>query len=233
MTTVIRWVLCLVVFSLAAPVAARAQDTDGAVLSQAEIEHRLSFIGERLERGRAHARAWQFGWTAVFAGNIAANAIGLADQDGDEQVARGVSIAKSSLGLFRNLLEPLPQRAGAEPLRDAAANDGDPLTRLARGEALLAASAQRARRPFRLAPHLGILGVNLLGGLIIVAAGDDSDAALSVASGVVGGELRLWSQPSRAAGDLQAYEHRFGGRATDARWRILPAWRGLMIELKF
>lgn len=105
--------------------------------------------------------------------------------------------------------------------------------RLRRGEALLTASARRSRKPYQLSQHLGILGVNALGGAVIWAFGDSDEALFSTVSGIIGGELRLWSQPWHGAGDLEAYRSRFGSSATGLQWRILPTWRGAVLEVRF
>jgi hypothetical protein len=206
-----------------------------APLSGAEVQERLDFISERLDRNRAHAAAWQYGWTTVFLGNIGANAIALRDSpESEERVDRGVSIAKAGLGLFRTLTNPHPGRFGAAPLAPDALPPGiDARERLARAEALLAATARRAGQRYQKARHLGILGVNLLGGAIIWAFGDPDDALRSTVTGILGGELRLWSQPWQPARAYSEYGDRFPRAPTEATWRILPTPRGARLQIQY
>jgi hypothetical protein len=204
-------------------------------LSGAAVQKRLDFITERLDRHRAHAAAWQYGWTTVFLGNIGANAIALRDNpESEEQVDRGVSIAKAGLGLYRTLARPHPGRFGAAPLAPNAAPPGTgPRERLARAEVLLAATARRAGQRYQKARHLGILGVNVLGGAIIWAFGNPRDALRSTVTGILGGELRLWSQPWQPAADYAEYGNRFSRPPAQATWRVLPTPRGARLQIRY
>lgn len=216
---------------------ALAQEVDGEALSDLsspELDARLETLTERAERRQTHAAAWQYGWTGIFVGNIGYNAFQMADEEGDDRVDHGVSIAKSALGLTRMLTNPHPLRKGAAPIRPKPEESREEkVARLRRGEALLAASAKRSREPYQLRQHLGILGVNLAGGAVILAFGDDDDAAFSTISGIIGGELRLWSQPLQGSSDLDVYESEYGEAASDVQWRILPTWRGAVLEVRY
>lgn len=216
---------------------ALAQEVEGGALpdlSSRELDARLETLTDRLERRKTHAAAWQYGWTGIFVASIGYNAFQVADEEGDDRVDHGVSIAKSALGLTRMLTNPHPLRRGATPIRPIPDESRqEKAARLRRGEALLAASAKRSREPYQLSQHLGILGINLTGGAIILAFGDDDDAAFSTISGIIGGELRLWSQPWHGASDLEAYEGEYGEAASDVQWRILPTWRGAVLEVRY
>jgi len=217
--------------SLSDPASAQQR----APLDREEVQKRLEFISERLDRNRAHAAAWQYGWTTVFLGNIGANAFALRDNpESEERVDRGVSIAKASLGLFRTLANPHPGRFGAAPLAPKALPPGTGAReRLARAEALLAATARRAGQRYQKTRHLGILGVNLLGGAIIWAFGEPDDALRSTVTGILGGELRLWSQPWQPAAAFSEYDGRFPRDPPGATWRILPTPRGARLQIRY
>jgi len=216
---------------------ATAQEVDGKALSDLPspaLDAHLETLTERLERRKTHAAVWQYGWTGIFVGSIAFSSAQLATDDGDDRVTHGVSIAKSGLGLTRMLIDPHPLRKGAAPIRPKPDESREEkVARLRRGEALLAESAKRSREPYQLSQHLGILGVNLAGGAVILAFGDDDDAAFSTISGIIGGELRLWSQPLQGSSDLEAYESEYGEAASDIQWRILPTWRGAVLEVRY
>lgn len=199
-----------------------------------ERAERERFLAERLDAGRLHAQAWQWGWTA-FNGvsTVYAAAAGAGASDRGERAYQIVQAANAALGLVDvQLLEPMPGRAGADPMRR-----GDPATSLARGEQLLRARAERARarRGWRL--RLGNLALQAAGAGVLLALDEPRLAALSFASGMAGGELYLWSQPWRPERDLQDYERLVNGPALPddppAELTVGPAPGGLSLRLGF
>ena len=206
-------------------------------LSDAELSARLGFLEERLEAGRPTALAWQWGWTGFYGASLVLNGgYAAVAEDGDDRVRAVVDAVKSGVALAQTLRlvrDPLPANVGAAPMR---AVPGDSraarLERLAVGERLLVASAERAETRYDLRRHLIVLGGNLLGGAAILALGNPADAAQSTAIGIAVGEAQIWSQPWRAPNDLRDYRARFPG-APGVGWELRPKGRGVELVLRF
>jgi hypothetical protein len=204
-------------------------------LSDAETDARLSFLQERLEAGQLTAKTWQYGWTGVFGvGAVAGVAQAITADDGDERVYNIVGAVKSTGAVAQMLIDPLPARLGAEPMR--AMPDGTRqgrLQRLALGERQLVTNSDRADTRYSWRRHLEGITTNLIGGAVIYAFGDSKDALVSALSGLAVGEASIWSQPWRANGDLADYRAAFpttmAGRGI--QWQLRPTLNGA--ELAF
>ncbi|MCU0669081.1 MAG: hypothetical protein MUF70_07000, partial [Myxococcota bacterium] len=133
--------------------------------SEAEAARRLQFLEERLDVNRRHAQLWHWGWTSANAGSIAMNAASMAlDDESGGRVYSGLQIGISTLGLVDLLVrDPVPGRAGAQPIRD-----GDPATRLATGEALLAAAATHAEGRRAWPAHLANAAIQTVAAAVLL-----------------------------------------------------------------
>jgi hypothetical protein len=156
----------------------------------------------------------------------------LAD-NADDRVYNLVGAVKSAGGLGQLLVDPLPARLGAAPMRavPATARRGR-LERLAVGERQLFVNAARAGQRYSLKRHLEGVTTNLIGGAVIWAFGSSSDAVVSTLSGIAVGELQIWTQPWRATRDLQDYRNRFTTEAA-AAWQLRPRPGGVELALRF
>jgi hypothetical protein len=173
-----------------------------------EAEARLHFLEQRLDAGRLHAQAWFWGWLAINTGGLASSVSTAAlSEHSDTRAFNVVQASQAALGLTDMLvLRPMPGREGADPLRTAAAQ-GEPVdARVQEGERLLVAAANRAkeRRDWRI--HAGNFALQLIGSGALLAVGEPGYAGYSMAIGLVGGEINIWSEPSRATADLAAYQ---------------------------
>lgn len=211
---------------LAVPVCA-ASAQEGAPAD--EVDRRLRFLEERLDAGRTTAQVWQYGWTGVFGVSSVTNAWELVDtDDDDDRVRAAVDGVKSAGALAQMLLNPLPARLGAEPMRADAGRTRD--QRLALGESQLQVNAARAEERWDIRQHLKAVGVNLVGGGIIWAFGDSGDALASAATGILVSEAQIWSQPWRARADLRDYRTTFPQALS---WEIRPRPSGVELAFRF
>jgi hypothetical protein len=202
-----------------------------------EIARRLGFLEERLDAGRRTAQAWQYGWTGIYATTLAVG-VGqaIATDSGDTRLAAVVGAVKSAGALASLVAEPLPARLGADPLRAVPAEGRrGRLERLAVGERQLRLNVASAESRYSLRRHLEGVTTNLIGGAIIWAFGDPTDALVSTLSGIAVGEAQIWSQPWRATGDLEAYRAAFPTTLAErgVGWRVRPMPNGVQIAFSF
>ena len=206
-------------------------------LSPSEAAARLGFIEERLDAGRFNAQVWQYGWTSVFGvGLVSSTAQAILADDGDERVFQIVGAVKSLGALGQMLTDPLPARLGADPIRAVPGDGADaPLQRLAVGEQLLVENAARADSRYSWRRHLEGVTTNLIGGGVIYALGDSTDALISTLSGILVGELQIWTQPWRASSDLADYRNAFPATMASRgiEWQLRPTLNGVELALKF
>ncbi len=206
-------------------------------LSLTEAEARLGFIEERLDDGRRTAQVWQYGWTGAFAvGLVSSTAQAVLADDGDERVYQIVGAVKSAGALGQMLTDPLPARLGADPVRAVPADSAEGrLQRLAVGERQLVENAARAESRYSWRRHLEGVTTNLIGGGVIYALGDSTDALVSTLSGILVGELQIWSQPWRATSDLGDYRNAFPSTMASRgiEWQLRPTLHGVEVAFRF
>jgi hypothetical protein len=204
-----------------------------------ELDARLQFLEERLDAGRLHAQLWHWGWLGFESAEAVLGTVGAADaKHADDRAGQAVDAAKSVIGVADILVfRPMPGRHGADSMRGPAdAPRAEKLARLDRGEAILEAAAARAHTRWEWSVHLGNLGLNLAGSAVLLALSHERTAAISFATGVVGGEAEIWSEPWRASRDLEDYRALVAGasgRAFPTSWRLAPTPTGVALELRF
>ena len=227
----------LLAWSLGALLVSAPAGADGETLAESEVERRLNFLEERLDATRRHGSLWTFGWGGLSGASTVVQGVLAGTSDShDNRVMFATEAGKSAIGVADLWFRPLRAREGFEPFRVGAS--GDPQIRLATlraAEARLEQNAARAKQRRSWLPHIGNLAINLAAGGIVAGLADDSDAAINTALGIVGGELQIWSEPSRPAADLEDYQ-RFVRRDTArARggWTLSTTPRGIQAEFRF
>ena len=206
-------------------------------ISNAELEQRLKFIETRLARLSPDARTWQYGWTGFHAAAAVAQSVLAVDaNDSDDEVNYIVGAVKSTGALAQMLIKPLPAVQSATLFQALPSQSREErIHKLAQGEALLHENADRAVTRSGWKRHLIGIGANLLGGVVIAAYGDSSDAVVSTLLGVAASEASIWTEPSRAINDLEDYQHnQWLQRKTSAvSWHIVPLARRVEVNIRF
>jgi hypothetical protein len=211
-------------------------------LNDAEIAWRIGFISDRLEASRKHATIWHWSWTAVEGGTLAWQ-IAEAWDDGDTD-DRGLAITEASkafIGLVDLYwLRPMYPRSGASELSYMRqATHAQKLAKLRKAEDILKRNAARADDRYSWQVHLGNVLLNFAGaGAIWATGGGTGDALISAFSGIAGGELMFWTEPSQPVRDLEDYKKLTGGMsmsvsAAPAQWRLVAIPGGLAVAAKF
>jgi|SRR5271157_2526168 len=217
-----------------------AMPTFSAPRTDAELDARLHFLEDRLDAGRRHAQVWYYGWLGF---NTACLAYTTASATVDSARSRSFDIVNASqaaIGVADLVfVRPIPGREGADPIRGPAdASHADKVARLTKGEQILVAAAQRADDRSSWTNHLGNLAFNLLGGGILLALHEDHYAAVAALSGTAVGEVYIWSEPSRAPGDLEEYLHFIADGAvarsgSGSKWLLFPGGPGIALRVSF
>ncbi len=207
-------------------------------LSDAQIDERVAFLTDRLQEGQKNAKIWQIGFTSGWSLGVVIGTVQAATtSNGDTRATAIVTAVKATIGTARLLLRPHPGARGADPIL---AIEGDSraakLARLEAGERQLSRTAKRAASRKTWLPHLGNIGINLIGGGILLGVADDADAAISTGVGILAGEVMLWTMPWRSVQDAEDYEQRFDDglpSKPQASWRMAPRMGGAAVEVRF
>ena len=204
-----------------APVAASAQ-------ASLECAKRLQFLESRLSEQKEYADLWWHAWNGVYLGGIAVQGTraGFEDASG-ERADLLVSVAKSGIGLVRNLTAPPAARRGVPTERDLACERQVELA----AERLDENAEEALEERWGWKSHLGNLGLNLIGGLIVAEGFDEGSGWGSAAVGFAFGEARIWSYPFQAIGDREDW--RRGAADRGLAWRVEPFHQGARVRIEF
>ncbi len=198
-------VVSLAVSAVVAPTV-RAQDPYGCLhdLEEAELEARLALVDRRLQDGKQWARAWWYGWQAIF-GGVFAYQLGSAIRS-DAGSARWANYI-GTVGAFLALAQMwiLPQPAATAPQRYRRMPTGTRAEREAKLTYGLdrletaAAREQLGRGP--LAHATPLLWSAVWATTLSVKFDDPGRVALLVVGGFVITQARIWTTPQAAIAD--------------------------------
>lgn len=204
--------------------------------SDAEIDRRLRFLEGRLDEHATHGQIWYWSWLGVNAGSTVVNGTlaGLAE-DTDDRVAYGSQAVLGALGTADLLFRPLNARLGADPIRSLPEDTREQkLAKLGAAEELLRGNAARAEQRTSIWPHLANALLNGGAGALTAALGNTSDGIINGATGFLGGEILIWTQPGGPADDWQDYQNLGKGTASlGVSVTALPDGAGLALHLKW
>jgi hypothetical protein len=195
--------LCACATSAPAPLT-----RDAATLPDAELARRTDFIEQRLEARRTPAEIWHWSWVAINLGpGVALNtALAVTEDAKEERSAAIVQAVYGAMGAASQYIDPMKARYGAEPLRALPDETREQRAlKLQRGEVMLQENAARNAQRTSWVMHVGTVVMSAAAGLIVYAFGGKSDAVITGASTLAGGELFLWTTPSGPVHDLDDY----------------------------
>jgi len=228
----------IIIFTVWAPLSyGQAPAQSPHDISDSELDQRLKFIETRLDGLNPKASYWQYGWTGFYAGTAAGQAaLAIDEDDNDDQTSYIVGAVKSAGGLAQTLIKPLPAvksfgRFQSMPSQTRA----ERMLKLEQGEALLHENASRALQRYGWKRHVIGIATNLVGGAVIAAYGDSTDAVTSTVLGIAVSEANIWSEPARAVTDLEDYRNNFrDAQRTGVRnWRLVPMSAGVAVHISF
>ncbi|MDW5378596.1 hypothetical protein R6258_16885 [Halomonas sp. HP20-15] len=190
---------------------------------------------EALTSGARQATLWRYGWGGVYAASLANNLYQASEADDqDDRFDGRVGAVKSALALGGVITDPQPHPAAHRRL-EALAEQGD---REALNDAreLMRATAAEERARHAWQARLDSLVVNTLGGLAI-GVGDDRprDGLVNFATGMLVGELQIWTQPTQAGAALNRFQPAtlsLGDNRLDYQyaWVLTPSQVGVNIR---
>jgi hypothetical protein len=191
-------------FALAAPLSARARTcasiaSDGAPLSEAQVEARAGFLRDRLSAARPSARTWSLAW-GITDGALAAGQLAALPFAGDRSTRAllGAGAAASALGVLQIVFMPIAPAGPPPPSGDACAD-------LSSLEDALQRSARNQRLGSGVLAQTGNLLVNAGFGIAAALAGGWRAGAWTAGIGWALGEAQLLTQPTGLVDDLARY----------------------------
>lgn len=201
---------------VAPPAAAGTRCPAGAgagtasALGDIDGETRLGWIDARLSHAAAHARLYTWGWGIGIAGATVGNLVPLAFVAREDRVDWYVGAGTTAIGVVPLLIAPLDVVEDARVLHAGvlAAPPGDDVCRrLADAETRLARDARNQEDGQRWWLHVANVALNTGVGLFLGLGYHHWGAGtLNMVTGVIIGELIIYTQPTETIEDLRRYQ---------------------------
>lgn len=208
-------------------------------LSDAQVRERVVYLEHTLDDGRTYADYWWKGWTAFYGLGVIIQSVqaGMDDSSGT-RADHIVGAVKATGGVISQFFRPMLAAEGADPVRALPSETADDrMKQLLAAEDLLRRNAEQADGRYSWKRHLGNVGTNVAGALIVWQGfGERTRAWRSAGVGIAVGEVMIWSQPWWSRDDLEEYERRF---STDmpaqprVSWNLVPTFGGAALEATF
>ena len=208
-----------------------------AALTEEQIDRRIAFLTERLDETCLHANAWHYSWMTINTGGIVWSSLQASRSQSASRVENAMEAGKSTIGVLYLFGDPMPGRQGGKPIRALPSRTrAEKLYQLEQAERLFRQTVRRAEERYSLLVHIGNVSLHAITSSVLLALGEERDAAMSFAIDTAVGELQIWSRPWEPIGDWEEYQRLV---ATDlpAEPRtsrgITPTDRGLAMRISF
>jgi hypothetical protein len=208
-----RFRFCISLFvMLALPALASAQPRVRHDADEREIDARLAFLEERIDRQHTHAQIWWGSFLTVYTGGAVVQAARASiEEDRATEVDLWISSAKATLGAMRYLTNPYGGIEDLDPAPATPLTRAGKLARVRHGERILEHNAEAQAKNRAWYVHASNLGINLVGGMIVAVGFDDPQTGfVSAGIGAVVGEIAIFTSPWEPEGDLAEYRRGFG-----------------------
>ncbi len=242
-----RMVTCALLAVLMTPgaTALMAQNT-GTAITDEQARTRVEELQGVLNEGQGNMRLWWWGWTGIYTALSAGSFTIAALADGDtEKITYTVSGVQSALGVIGMLISPQAAGYGPSRIRNMPAGTPSELrAKLTESERILDQAAEDEIMGRSWITHALALVVNGGGALVIWKKYGDrieddggdpgKEAILNFVLGTIVSEIQIFTQPTRAIADRDAYRRRHGLPATgdaggEVRFFAAPSQRGMMM----
>ncbi len=193
----------------ASPRTAHADDAPAPVavdVDSAEGRARLGEVNEVIGKNAAASRRWFWGWMAFYTGVEVYDAIvyATADERGVKTDA-AVTLIKTGIGMVALAISAPPTLFASTLEIPANATKEERAALLAERQRLLEREAKSERFGHSILSHIGALAVNTAGFVYTLVKEDvPGRATFNFVSGVIVGELQIWTQPSSAMNAVDA-----------------------------
>jgi hypothetical protein len=170
------------------------------LLGQLQAADNLLQLEQALQSERKHSRYWQYGWTSFFIVDMGVKAliVSTSDQE-DKKYDAKVEFVKSTIATIAMFTRPM----NIHNLDDELKKD---LSEAERQQILIRA-IEREQRERSWKAHAGSVALNLAGSLFIWLDDDrGDDALLKFVLGMIVGELKIFSSPTKTWKSFQKME---------------------------
>jgi len=204
--------------------------------SEPNIKERIDFIQASFDKGQTRAKLWSYTWLAI---NGAATGIQTyqAISSRHDRVSNIVSASESFLGVAALIIDPFHARSSGSELREIPESTPEELkTKLDMAEKWLERNYKQEKLGRSWLSHLGVLVVGVIGAGIVWHYEGRKNGLINGLTTIAGGELEIWTQPTRGIKDYQEYHNKYKDAydgIPEKKYFIAPSKNGFVAGIHF
>jgi len=204
--------------------------------SEPNIKERIDFIQASFDKGQTRAKLWSYGWTAIY-GVAAAAQTGQAISSRHDRASNIVGASESLLGVAALIIDPFHARSSGSDLREIPESTPEELkAKLDMAERWLERNYKQEKLGRSWLSHLGVLVVGVVGAGIVWHYEGRNNALINGLSAIVGGELLIWTQPTKGIKDYRDYHNKYKDAydgIPEKKYFIAPSKNGFVAGMYF
>jgi len=204
--------------------------------SQSNISERIDFIQASFDKGQTRAKLWSYAWMAID-GATAGIQTYQAISSRHDRVSNIVGASESFLGLAELIIDPFHASSSGSDLRKIpGGTPEEQKAKLDKAETWLKRNYKQEKLWRSWLSHAGVLVVGIIGAGIIWHYEGRKNALINGLTTIAGGELQIWTQPTRGIKDYNEYHSKYKD-AYDAipekKYFIAPSPNGFVAGVYF
>ena len=204
--------------------------------SESNLKERINFIQASFDKGQTRAKLWSYTWTAIYG---AATGIQTyqAISSRHDRVSNVVGASESFLGVAVLVVDPFHARSSGSELREISeSTPEEQKAKLDKAEKWLERNYKQEKLGRSWLSHLGVLVVSIIGAGIVWHYEGRNNALINGLSAIAGGELLIWTQPTRGIKDYNDYHSKYKDaydRIPEKKYFIAPSKNGFVAGVYF
>ncbi len=204
--------------------------------SESNIKERIDFIQASFDEGQARAKLWSYTWTAVY-GVATGVQTYQAISNRHNRVSNIVGSSESLLGVAALMVDPFHARSSGSDLRGISESTPAELKdKLDKAETWLERNYKQEKLGTSWLTHVGVLVVGIIGAGIVWHYEGRNNALINGLGAIAGGELLIWTQPTRGIKDFHDYHNKYKDAydgIPEKKYFIIPSLRGFVAGVYF
>ena len=154
-----------------------------------------------------------------------------------DRVSNVVAASESFLGVAVLVVDPFHARSSGSELREISeSTPEEQKTKLDKAEKWLERNYKQEKLGRSWLSHLGVLVVSIIGAGIVWHYEGRNNALINGLSAIAGGELLIWTQPTRGIKDYNDYHSKYKDaydRIPEKKYFIAPSRNGFVVGVYF
>jgi hypothetical protein len=204
--------------------------------TESNISERIDFIQASFDKGQPRAKLWSYGWTAIYGVATGVQAY-QAISSRHDRASNIVAASESFLGVAALIVDPFHARSSGSELREIPeSTPEEQKTKLDKAENWLERNYKREKLGRSWLSHVGVMVVGIIGAGIVWHYEGRKNALINGLGAIAGGELLIWTQPTRGIRDYKEYRNKYKSAydgIPEKKYFIAPSPNGIVAGVYF